>query len=120
MCEASSAGIITGTSSPSIVRFAGKLGFDGFTSLQVCVRQDVAKRLSSPSQRIRQQGVAGAGGGQAAPIRTALEHAVHKTLEALDDARLIALATPIANARAVWILSGETSMAGAIVLHSGL
>ncbi|MCX5689987.1 MAG: hypothetical protein NTV94_09445, partial [Planctomycetota bacterium] len=109
-----------GTSRPSIVRFAGKLGFDGFTSLQGWVRQDVAKRLSSPSQRIRQQGVAGAGSGQAAPIRTALEHAVHETLETLDDARLDALATPIANARAVWILSGETSMAGAIVLHSGL
>lgn len=106
-----------GTSRPSIVRFAGKLGFDGFTSLQGWVRQDVAKQLSSPSQRIRQQV---GGSGQAAPIRTALEHAVRETLETLDDARLDALATPIAHARAVWILSGETSMAGAVVLHSGL
>lgn len=52
MCEVTSAGIITGTSRPSILRSAGKLGFDGFTSLQGWVRQDVAKRLSSPSQRI--------------------------------------------------------------------
>lgn len=103
-----------GTSRPSIVRFANKLGFDGFTSLQGWIRQDVARRLSTPSQRIRQTG------GDATPIRTALEHAVRQTLETLDDARLEALAAPIAKSRAVWILSGETSMAGAVVLHSGL
>ncbi len=103
-----------GTSRPSIVRFANKLGFDGFTSLQGWVRQDVAGQLSSPSQRIRQKG------GEATPIRAALEQAVRQTIEALDDARLEALAAPIARARAVWIISGETSMAGAIVLHSGL
>lgn len=102
------------TSRPSIVRFANKLGFDGFTSLQGWVRQDVARRLSSPSQRIRQKG------GDAAPVRSALEQAVRRTLDTLDDNRLDALAAPIAKARAVWILSGETSMAGAIVLHSGL
>lgn len=103
-----------GTSRPSIVRFANKLGFDGFTSLQSWVRQDLAKQLSSPSQRIRQLG------GGAPPIRTALEQAVRQTLETLDDRRIETLAAPIAKARAVWILSGETSMAGAIVLHSGL
>lgn len=103
-----------GTSRPSIVRFANKLGFDGFTSLQGWVRQEVARRLSSPSQRIRQKD------GSITPVRASLEQAVRHTLESLDDARLDALAEPIAAARAVWILSGETSMAGAIVLHSGL
>ena len=102
------------TSRPSIVRFANNRGFDGFASLQGWFRQDVARRLSSPSQRIRQSGK------EAAAMRTGLEQAVRRTLETLDDARLDALAAPIANARAVWILSGETSMAGAIVLHSGL
>ena len=103
-----------GTSRPSIVRFAHKLGFDGFTSLQGWMRQHVASRLSSPSGRIRQPAA------DAAPIRSGLEHAVRRTLDTLDDPRLDALATPIAKARAVWICSGETSMAGAIVLHSGL
>ncbi|MFN7022264.1 MAG: MurR/RpiR family transcriptional regulator [Phycisphaerales bacterium] len=103
-----------GTSRPSIVRFANKLGFDGFTSLQDWARQDVARRLSSPSQRIRQKH------GDAPPIRAALEQAVRETLGTLDDRRLDSLAKPIAAARSVWILSGETSMAGAIVLHSGL
>jgi len=103
-----------GTSRPSIVRFATKLGFDGFTSLQTWIRQDLAQQLSSPSQRIRQKG------GEGAHLRTNLEQAVRQTLETLDDRRLDALAAPIVRARSVWIVSGETSMAGAIVLHSGL
>lgn len=102
-----------GASRPSIVRFAQKLGFEGFTGLQGWVRQDVARQLSTPSQRIRHR-------GDGASVRAALEQAVRQTLETLDDRRLEALAAPIAKARAVWILSGETSMAGAIVLHSGL
>jgi DNA-binding MurR/RpiR family transcriptional regulator len=100
-----------GTSRPSIVRFATKLGFDGFTSLQNWIRQDLTRQLSSPSQRIRRKG---------APVRAALELAVRQTLDTLDDRRVQAMAAPIARARAVWIISGETSMAGAIVLHSGL
>jgi len=103
-----------GTSRPSIVRFATKLGFQGFTDLQNWVREDLARRLSSPTQRIRQRE------GEGAPVRASIEQAVRHVFETLDDQRLDALATPIARARSVWILSGETSMAGAIVLHTGL
>ena len=102
-----------GASRPSIVRFATKLGFEGFTALQGWVRQDLARQLSTPGQRIRHKG-----DGQT--VRAGLEQAVRETLETLDDRRLDSLAAPIARARSVWILSGETSMAGAIVLHSGL
>ena len=101
-----------GTSRPSIVRFATKLGFEGFTDLQNWVREDLARRISSPTQRIRQR--------EGTPVRTSIEQAVRQTLDTLDDQRLDALATPLARARSVWILSGETSMAGAIVLHTGL
>ncbi len=100
------------TSRPSIVRFATKLGFEGYSDLQAWARDDVSRRLSSPSHRIRQH--------TQAPARLAIEEALARTLEVLDDSRLDALARPIARARRVWILSGETSMAGARVLHSGL
>lgn len=103
-----------GTSRPSIVRFATKLGFAGFTELQNWVRQDLTRQLSSPTQRIRRRQ------GDGAPVRAEIEQTVRRTLETLDDERLEAMAAPIARARAVWIISGETSMAGAIVLHSGL
>ena len=41
------------TSHPSIVRFATKLGFEGYTDLQGWVRQGVADQLGTPGQRIR-------------------------------------------------------------------
>jgi len=102
------------TSRPSIVRFATKLGFEGYTDLQSWIRNELSHHLTSPSERIRQHG------GSVAPIRSAIEDAIHKTFMTLDEQRLKALATPITRARNVWILSGETSMAGAIALQSGL
>ena len=102
------------TSRPSIVRFATKLGFEGYTDLQTWIRAELSRQLSSPSQRIRQQG------DTAAPVRAAIEDAIDQTFAALDEDRLETLARPITNARNVWILSGETSMAGAYALHSGL
>src|SRR5210317_1204725 len=42
-----------GTSRPTIVRFANKLGFDGYTQLQQHVRSDLSHQLARPSERIR-------------------------------------------------------------------
>ncbi|MFG0245878.1 MAG: MurR/RpiR family transcriptional regulator [Phycisphaerales bacterium JB052] len=103
-----------GTSRPSIVRFASKLGFDGYTDLQNWIRDDLTQQLSSPSHRIRH------GDGASGEIRSTVEDAVRSTFDALHDRKLDALAKPITQAPRVWVLSGETSMAGAIVLHSGL
>ncbi len=100
------------TSRPSIVRFANKLGFDGFSHLQGWVRDGVSEQLSRPSERIRR--------GEATPIRREIARSVEQAFEALEGPRLGSLAGPIASARYVWIISGESSMAGAHVLHSGL
>ena len=37
----------------TVVRFAGKLGFDGFTQLQAAVQTDIARRLRPAAERIR-------------------------------------------------------------------
>ncbi len=42
-----------GTSRPSIVRFANKLGFNGYTQLQRHVRENLSHHLVRPSERIR-------------------------------------------------------------------
>lgn len=102
------------TSRPSIVRFATKLGFKGYTELQSWIRDQLSHQLSSPSQRIRQRE------GSLAKARQAIEDAIHCTFETLNKQRLVSLAAPITKAKNVWILSGETSMAGAYVLLSGL
>ncbi len=102
------------TSPPSIVRFASKLGFGGFRDLQSQAQDNLAQQMRRPIHRIRRPQES------MSPIRFAVEDAVHATFDALDQERLTALAEPIVRARQVWILSGETSMAGAMAMQSGL
>ncbi len=102
------------TSRPSIVRFATKLGFDGYVDLQQWAREDVARQLETPGERIRRQP------GEQDRLQHDIESSIHGTLELLDEARLRKLAAPLVRAGSIWILSGETSRAGASVLHSGL
>jgi DNA-binding MurR/RpiR family transcriptional regulator len=103
-----------GTSRPSIVRFATKLGFDGYTELQQHARSDLSHRLSRPSERIRIDGE------MAVPARVAINDAISSVFDALEGDRLAELVEPLVQAEKVWILSGETSQAGAHALHSGL
>ena len=103
-----------GTSRPSVVRFATKLGFEGYSDLQGQVRQDLSQKLSRPSERIRQQSES------LAPARAGLEGALAKAFGSLGDGRLEKLAQPIVRAANVWVISGETSRAGAHAFHSGL
>ena len=103
-----------GTSRPTIVRFANKLGFAGYTQLQRHVRSDLSHRLARPSERIRHEQ------GKSPGAKAAINNAISSVFEAVDGERLGALAAPILRAENVWILSGETSQAGARKLHSGL
>lgn len=103
-----------GTSRPTVVRFANKLGFEGYSQLQRHVRSDLSHRLARPSERIRHEE------GQAPGARAAINNAIDSVFEAVDGERLGRLAAPIARAERVWILSGETSQAGARKLYSGL
>ena len=103
-----------GTSRPSIVRFAGKLGFDGYSDLQTHVRRTLSHQLSRPSDRIRHDG------STTMQALAALEGAMDSVSEAAQEERLAALADPIVRAGTVWIVSGETSRAGAHALLSGL
>jgi DNA-binding MurR/RpiR family transcriptional regulator len=102
------------TSRPSIVRFATKLGFEGYSDLQGWVRQRVARQLATPSQRIRRQE------GPGTNVSDTIEQAISHTLDTLDQTSLERLAGPLLDAEHIWILSGETSRAGAYVLLSGL
>jgi DNA-binding MurR/RpiR family transcriptional regulator len=103
-----------GTSRPSIVRFANKLGFKGYTLLQKHVRSDLSHRLSRPSERIRRDNK------RAPPVRHVINGAISSVLDALESGQIAELAEPVVRAEKVWILSGETSQAGAHALHSGL
>ena len=103
-----------GTSRPTVVRFANKLGFAGYTQLQRHVRSDLSHRLARPSERIRHEE------GKSPGAKAAINNAISSVFQAVDGPRLGELAAPILRAENVWILSGETSRAGAHALHSGL
>ena len=100
-----------GTSRPSIVRFANKLGFDGYADLQQHVRRSLSQRLSRPSQRIRHE---------EEPVKAAIDNAIGSVFAAVEGDKLATLAAPLVSATKVWILSGETSRAAGHVLYSGL
>ena len=104
---------LVGTSRASIVRFATKLGFAGYSELQQSVRAEVSAQLTKPTQRIRHD-------DSVEPMQSIIEKAVHTSFGALSGKRLKELASPIATAKNVWIISGETSMCGAVALASGL
>ena len=103
-----------GTSRPSIVRFANKLGFEGYTQLQKHVRKDLSRRLTRPSERIRNESE------NTPPARAAMDRAMNSVFKAIEGNRLAELAEPLVKAENVWVLSGETSRAGAWALQSGL
>lgn len=102
------------TSRPSVVRFATRLGFGGFSELQRHIREGISEQLLRPSERIRQS--ADGPGPSQRDLESSLEH----LFEALTIERLEELTSPLFEAPHIWIVSGETSRAGALVLHSGL
>lgn len=104
-----------GTSRPSIVRFAVKLGFDGYTDLQAHVRKGLSHRLFKPSDRIRHDDQR-----QPERSRAVLVEAVSAVLDTIDGDKLSSLGDPLASAETVWVVSGETAQAGALTLVSGL
>jgi DNA-binding MurR/RpiR family transcriptional regulator len=103
-----------GTSRPSIVRFAHRLGFDGYSDLQRYVRSGLTQRLARPSVRIRHDD------STLKAARLGLEDGLNSVFDAIGSAEITRLALPIVEAETVWIMSGETSRAGAHAFYSGL
>lgn len=103
-----------GTSRPSIVRFAHKLGFGGYADLQRTVRQGLSQQIARPMDRIRRLDPS------LGPGRAALEASIDSVFGAIEGGRLRSLGDPLVHADQVWIVSGETSRAAAHALESGL
>ncbi len=105
---------VVGTSRPSIVRFATRLGFAGFTELRDHVREGLSEELFRPSDRMRRENDA------TTSARRAVDRSVASVFEAAQGGRLIELGQAVTKADSIWIISGETSRAGAHALLSGL
>jgi len=110
------------TSGATIVRFAAKLGFEGYRDLQDVARATLTAQLRRPTDRIRHTPRAETGQD------STWERAKAVATEGIDDvfantspADIVGLAVPLAACRgSVWVLGAETSSAAHHVLASGL
>lgn len=98
LAEAASAGAAT------VVRLAGKLGFDGFSALQASIQRDLAHQLRPAAERIRELG-----GDQPISRHRAAELSnVQATLDAVDAETLDAVVDLLADlAREVLVVAGD-------------
>lgn len=104
-----------GASGPTVVRFAVKLGFSGFTELQTFVQAGMTKQLTRPVERFRE--------GEKSTIADVahnFELSIQSVLEASSGDSLERCAKMLVDANSVWVSSGETSRAGAHSLVAGL
>ncbi len=98
LAEAAGAGAAT------VVRFAAKLGFDGFSALQASVQRDLAHQLRPAAERIREL----AGDAPIERHRSAELSNVAATLDAVEPATLEAVVALLADVgRTVVVLAGD-------------
>ena len=98
LAEAAGAGAAT------VVRFAAKLGFDGFSALQASVQRDLAHQLRPAAERIREL----AGDAPIERHRSAELSNVAATLDAVEPATLEAVVSLLADVgRSVLVLAGD-------------
>jgi DNA-binding MurR/RpiR family transcriptional regulator len=106
-----------GTSGPTVVRFATKLGFQGFADLQSEAQREIADALRPATTRIRERP---AGDVVARVLEADLEN-IRSTLGALDPTAFDDAITLLSDRRRrVFVLAGEVARGVGIVLVTQL
>ena len=105
------------TSGPSVVRFANRLGYDGFVGLQSAIRTELGQRLRPAAERIRERPAHDLVGRS---LAVELEN-VHRTLEAVDEAEFgTAVGLLAGRGHGVRIVSGDPTQGLASDLATAL
>ena len=106
-----------GTSGPSVMRFATRLGFDGYSALQRSVRDDLAARLTRPTDRIRSDEPADSDDAARRNAHASIDDVYDRaTRDAISEmAEVVASATGH-----LWIVASEASSPVAHLLTSNL
>lgn len=106
-----------GTSGPSVVRFANRLGYDGFVGLQAAIRIEVGQRLRPATERIRERPVHNL---VSRSLAVELEN-VHRTLESVDDDTFRAAVGLLASrSHPVRLVSGDPTQGLALVMATAI
>lgn len=96
----------SGASGASVIRLAMRLGYDGFSDMQAAVQEDLSRRLSSATQRIRQP----AAGDVVDRALSATVQAVQATVDRVERGGFDRAVELISNPdRSVWLVGGDES-----------
>ena len=99
-----------GTSSPSVVRLAHLLGFDGFAELRDVARRELSMRLATDVVRAKAPVE-----GDPVERHRSVEHAnIDATLDAVDSDTLAAVLDALEHTRKVWVLPSSQTVGVAI------
>lgn len=107
----------SGSSGPTVLRLAAKLGFDGFVDLQAAVQEDIADQLRPATQRIRERR---SGDLIANALHADLDN-VRRTLEQIDPTDFAETVELVADRRhKVFVMASELSGAAGRLLAQQL
>ncbi|WP_299839435.1 MurR/RpiR family transcriptional regulator [uncultured Jannaschia sp.] len=99
---------IAAVSTPTVIRLARKLGFDGFPALQDAIRADLAARMQQPLAKLEAAPEAGHGAHVVTRFAQGAARNIDRTLRRLDVAAFDAIAQDLAApGRAVHLAGGR-------------
>ncbi|OHV83245.1 MurR/RpiR family transcriptional regulator [Mesorhizobium sp. ORS 3428] len=95
-----------GVSSPTILRFVARLGFQNYPEFQSALQDELAAQLQSPASRTLNPAASPAGGGAVSPMLEATLDNMRETFRHLSDKQLADIATTLAERRGKTFLIG--------------
>lgn len=96
---------VAGVSSPTILRFVARLGFQNYAEFQAAVQDELAARLQSPLNRAEDPAAALSGGS---PIAAAIVDNINETFRHFSEKQVRQLATLLSSRRSkVYLLGGR-------------
>lgn len=103
-----------GVSTPTVIRLARKLGFNGFPDFQEAIREEIAARMKQPLAKLGAGPVAGHETHVVSRFARAISDNINRTLERLDLDRFDAVAEELSDpARAIHLLGGRITRSNA-------
>ncbi len=110
-----------GTSTPTVIRMARKLGFDGFPDLQESLREEVAARIKKPVSKHEEWLAEASAEHGLNRFAEAVSANIHHTLERLDTAQFDEVARLLAQTqRHVYVAGGRITRSTADYLFNHL
>lgn len=101
-------------SSPTIIRLARKLGFEGFSDMQGAIRNEIGARMKQPLAKLEAQAPADSRGHIVSRFIEAVSGNINRTLERLDLAEFDQVASLLSDpTRRLYLLGGRITRSNA-------